>query len=119
MNDFGKAEMELLHNLVRRVDKNLDHLAKLAPDGENVVVSLKQGKLKGEVRFPLDMLRDAGDSLANTEALRQRIKRGRDTMRASVGQLPIQKNSITKPQAMEGSYFIRSGGNRQGGSGRR
>jgi len=57
--------------------------------------------------------------LANAEALRQRIKRARDSMRASVGLLPIQKNSITKPQAMEGSYFIRSGGNRQGGSGGR
>jgi hypothetical protein len=119
MNDFGSAEMELVRNLVRKVDKNLEHLAKLAPDGENVVLSLKQGKLKGEVRFPLETLRESGESLANAEALRQRIKRARDSMRASVGLLPIQKNSITKPQAMEGSYFIRSGGNRQGGSGGR
>ena len=77
MSEFGSAEMELVRNLVRRVDKNLEHLAKLAPDGENVVVSLKQGKLKGEVRFPLDALREAEDSLANAEALRQRIKRAR------------------------------------------
>jgi hypothetical protein len=118
MSDFGTKEMELVRNLVRRVDKNLDHLAKLTPDGENVIISLKQGKLKGEVRLTLDSLRDAQDSLANMEAIRQRIKRARDAMRSSVGQVPIQKSSLGKPQAIEGSYFIRSG-NRQGGSGGR
>ena len=118
MSDFGNAEMELLRNLVRRVDKNLEHQAKLAADG-NVVISLKQGKLKGEVRLPLETLRDAKESLANMEAIRQRIKRGRDAMRALVGQLPIQKNGIEKPTQMDGSYFFRSGGNRQGGGGRR
>lgn len=118
MSDFGTAEMELVRNLVRRVDKNLEHQAKLAQDGENVVISLKQGKLKGEVRLPLESLRDAKESLANMEAMRQRIKRARDAMHASVGQVPLQKNQAVRPQQVEGSYFFRSGGNRQG-SGRR
>ena len=119
MSEFGTVEMEIVRNLVRKVDKHLEHQAKLAPDGENVLISLKQGKLKGEVRLNLDSLHDAKDSLANMEALRQRIKRARDAMRASVGQVPLQKNSAGRPQPIEGSYFFRSGGNRQGGSGRR
>ena len=115
MSDFGTAEMELVRNLVRRVDKNLEHQAKLAQDGENVVISLKQGKLKGEVRLSLDSLREAKESLANMEAMRQRIKRARDAMHASVGQVPLQNNQAVRPQQVEGSYFFRSGGNRQGG----
>ena len=115
MSDFGNAELELVRNLVRRVDKNLEHQAKLGPDGESVVISLKQGRLKGEVRIPLESLREANESLANMEAMRQRIKRGRDAMHASVGQVPLRNNSAVKPQQVEGSYFFRSGGNRQGG----
>jgi len=115
MSDFGTAEMELVRNLVRRVDKNLEHQAKLAPDGENVVISLKRGKLKGEIKLTLDSLRDAKESLANMEALRQRIKRARDSMHAAVGQVPLRDNSAIRPQQIEGSFFFRSGGNRQGG----
>jgi hypothetical protein len=113
MSEFGTAEIDLLRNLVRRVDKNLEHQARLSPDAEHVVMSLKLGKLKGEVRLPLEIVHEAGDSLANTEALRQRIKRARDSMKVSVGQVPLQKNSIDKPPATEGSFFVRSGGSRQ------
>lgn len=118
MSDFGTSEQELVRNLVRRVDKHLEHQAKLAPDGEQVVVSLKRGKLKGEVRLPLSSLREAGDSLANMEAVRQRIKRTRDGMIAGLNNLPMQKNGIERAQPTEGSFFFRPGG-RQGGGGRR
>jgi len=116
MNDFGTVEQELVRNLVRKVDKQLEHQAKLAPDGEHVVLSLKRGKLKGEVRLPIASLREAGDSLANMEAVRQRIKRARDGMVATVGQVPIQKNGIERTQPSEGSFFFRSN-NRPGGGG--
>jgi hypothetical protein len=118
MSDFGPTEMELVRNLVRRVDKNLEHQVKLAPDGENVVINLRQGKLRGEVRLSLESLREANESLSNMEALRQKVKRARDAMRASVGQVPLQKNQSVRPQQIEGSSYFRTG-NRQGGSGRR
>lgn len=114
MSDFGMAEQELVRNLVRKVDKHLEHQAKLAPDGDFVVLSLKRGKLKGEVRLPVASLREANDSLANMEAVRQRIKRARDGMVASIGQVPFQKNGIERSQPSEGSFFFRPGG-RQGG----
>ena len=114
MSDFGTTEQELVRNLVRRVDKHLEHQAKLTPDGEQVVVSLKRGKLKGEVRLPLASLREAGDSLANMEAVRQRIKRTRDGMVATIGHVPMQKTGIERAQPREGSFFVRPGG-RQGG----
>lgn len=110
MNNFGTAEIELLRNVVRKVDKNLEHQARLAPDGDCVLMSLKLGKLKGEVRLPFESIREASDSLANMEALRQRIKRARDSMREAVGKVPLRKNGIEKPQATEGSFFFRSGG---------
>ena len=119
MNDFGTTEQELVRNLVRRVDKQLEHHAKLAPDGETIVLSLKRGKLKGEVRLAVTSLREANDSLANMEAVRQRIKRARDGMVASVGQVPIQKNGIERSAPSEGSFFFRSNNRPGGGGGRR
>ena len=116
MSDFGTVEQELVRNLVRKVDKQLEHQAKLTPDGEQVVLSLKRGKLKGEVRLPINSLREANDSLANMEAVRQRIKRACDRMLDSVGQVPIQKNSLERSQATEGSFFFRNN-NRPGGGG--
>lgn len=119
MNDFGTVEQELVRNLVRKVDKQLEHQAKLAPDGEHVLLSLKRGKLKGEVRLPIASLREATDSLANMEAVRQRIKRARDGMVATMGQVPIQKNGIERSQPSEGSFFFRSNNRPGGGGGRR
>jgi len=82
-----------------------------------VILTLRQGKLTHDLRLRVESIHEAQESLANREVVRQRIKRARDSMWASVGQVPLQSNRIERAAPMDGSYFFR--GNFGGSRGRR
>ena len=109
MSQYGNTEAEVLRTLIRRIDKNLTYSVRPATDPDYVILSLRQGKHSGEVQLRIDAIQEAEDSLSNREALRMRIKRARDAMWASVGQVPLRSNRKERPQLTDGNSYFRTG----------
>ena len=108
MAQIGNAEQEILRNLVRRVDKNLTYQLRPSDDPDFVVLSLRQGKVSGEVQLRVAAIHESEESLANREGLRMRIKRARDAMWASVGQVPFTNNRVQRSMPADGSSYFRT-----------
>ncbi len=107
MKTYGTDEEAVLRSLIRRVDKHLTYQIRQGAEPDSLLLTLRQGKLSGELQVRVDDIRDSNGSLTARETLRQRIKRARDTMWETVARVPLQSARHKKPTIVEGNSFFR------------
>ncbi|MFQ5668850.1 MAG: hypothetical protein ACE5I7_20845, partial [Candidatus Binatia bacterium] len=85
-----------------------------AGEPESVILTLRHGKFSRELEVSLATIRETEKNLARRERLRMRIKRARDSMSASVKQIPLQPTRLVRPGPSDVGSFFRAGGGRGG-----
>lgn len=111
VKDVDESQRQLLRELSRRISKRL--VAEFAnlpgTDGPNIGIELHESGRKVVVELPATLLLKANGEVSSREALRIRIKSGRDRMLFRHEPISLEKRGSAGSRASSGGFGFGGG----------